>query len=262
MADPQILHRFLRGEFDAEARSGFARLRRIPDTHVRHFLDYYQSLSADDQDALADASTLWGTLRLAGRAASVYQDALKNHPAWERWNHELVLGCGRDPHYYFSVPSLRACIAQANIDRAKGKPSSVPRELEEYAASIRSVKASDLRKEVRSVLRSLLGARPSKIGGGVWDYEGTINGSRVMVSIDYGGRSAQLRYNVAVQCTEPPVTLERVGFEVTLGVGHGDWDFIVEENLSDSMAILGDFVTYSADLPRRLPERCLDAADA
>ena len=174
----------------------------------------------------------------------------------------MVMGGGRDPHHYYSVPLLRTCIAQAKIDRAKGKPSSVPRELEEYAASIRSVKAPELRKLVRPVLRSILGARPSKLGGGDWDYEGTISGSRVMVGIDYGGRSAQLRYEVAVQSIEPSVTFERAGFEVALGAGHGDWDFIVEENVSDSMTLLGELVTYAAELPRRLPEGCLDGPDA
>src|SRR6267142_2027738 len=219
MAEVQALHRFFRGEFDTEARSGFARLSRVPDTHVRHFLDYYRSLNAPAQNALADASTLWGALRLTGPAARSHQDALNTHPAWESWREEMIMGRGRDPHYYSSVPLLRACVAQAKIDRAKGKPSSVPREREEYAASIRSVTAPELRKHVRSVLRSLLGAHPSKVGGGDWDYEGTINGARVMVSIDYGGRSAQLRYEVAVQSTEPALTLKRAGFEVALGAG-------------------------------------------
>jgi len=262
MADAQALHKFLRGEFDTEARTSFARLRRVPDTHVRHFLDYYRSLNATDQDALADASTLWGTLELLGRRQSGCHEGLKTNLAWERWSHEMVMGCGRDPHYYYSVPLLRACVAQSKIDRAKGKPSSVSRELEEYAGSIRSVKAPDLRKLVRPVLRSILSARPSKLGGGDWDYEGTINRSDVRVRIDYGGRSAQLRYEVAVHSTEPPVTFERAGFEVALGAGHGDWDFIVEENVNDSMALLGELVTYVAELPRRLPERCLDGPDA
>ena len=262
MADTHALHKFLRGEFDTEARTSFARLRRVPDTHVRHFLDYYRSLNPTDQDALADGSTLWGTLGLLGPRRSERHEALNTNLAWERWTHEMVMGSGRDPHHCYSVPLLRACIAQAKIDRSKGKPSSVPRELEEYAASIRSVKAPELRKLVRPMLRSILGARPSRLGGGDWDYEGTIGGSRVMVGIDYGGRSAQLRYEVAVQSTKPLVTFERAGFEVALGAGHGDWDFIVEENVSDSMALLGEFVTYMAELPRRLPEGCLDGPDA
>src|SRR5258706_5714901 len=123
MADAQALHKFLRGEFDTEARSGFARLRRVPDTHVRHFLDYYRSLNATEQDALAEASTLWGTLRLFGRRPSGHHETLKTNLAWERWRHERVMGRGRDPHYYYSIPLLRTCVAQAKIDRANGQPS-------------------------------------------------------------------------------------------------------------------------------------------
>src|SRR5260221_14141354 len=96
MADAQALHKFLRGEFDAEARTGFARLGRVPDTHVRHFLDYYRSLNATEQNALAEASTLWGTLRLMGRRASGLHEALNTNPACERWRHEMVMGWGRD----------------------------------------------------------------------------------------------------------------------------------------------------------------------
>ena len=167
MADVQALHKFLRGEFESEASSGFARLRRVPDTHVRHFLDYYQSLNAREQDALADASTLCGTLRLAGRAASGYQEALKTHPAWKSWGNEMLAGPGRDPRSYFSVPLLRTCVAQAKIDRANDRPASVPKELEEYAATIRSVKAPDLRRHVRSVLRSILGAQPLSLAAAI-----------------------------------------------------------------------------------------------
>lgn len=265
MVNTQALHKFLRGEFDAEARTNFARLRRVPDTHVRHFLDYYGSLNTTDQDALADASTLWGTLRtlmLWGLRPSGPHETLKTNLAWERWAHEMVMGRSRDPHHYSSVPYLRTCIAQAKMDRAKGKLSSVSRELEDYAASIRSVKAPELRKLVRPVLRSILGARPSKLGGGEWDYEGTISGLRVMVDIDYGGHSAQLRYEVAVLSTPPLASFKRAGFEVLLGAGFGDWNFIVEENVSDSMALLGELVTYVAELPRRLPQGCLDDLDA
>ncbi len=257
MVGTEALHKFLRGEFDAEMRTGFARLRRVPDTRVRHFLDYYGSLNAANQDALADASTLWGTLRLWGLRPSSYHEMLKTNPAWERLRHEMVMGGGRDPRYYYSVPLLRTCISQAKIDRAKGELLSVPTELEEYAASVRGVKAPELRKLVGPVLQSVLGARPSKLAGGEWAYEGAVSNSRVIVGIDYGGHSAQLRYEVAVQSADPAVTFERAGFEIVLGVGHGKWDFIVEENVGDSVALLGEFVTYVGELPPRLPEGCL-----
>jgi hypothetical protein len=48
------------------------------------------------------------------------------------------------------------------------------------------------------------------------------------------------------------VPLNQAGFETTLGVGYGEWDFIVEENLSDAMALLSECVSYVVDLPPQL----------
>jgi hypothetical protein len=73
------------------------------------------------------------------------------------------------------------------------------------------------------------------------------------VRIDYGGHYAQLRYKVWVNSPNPPFTLSRATFEGLFWAGNGDWDFIVEENLSDSIQLLSELVTYLAELPRRLP---------
>ena len=262
MADIQELHHFLRGEFDAEARTGFARLRRVPDTQVRHFLDYYESLNAAEQDALADASTLRGAIGLWGERLSAYQETLQTNHAWEKWIHESLTGRGRDPHFNDSVRMLRMSVAQAKMERASGIPSSMSPELEEYAESIQTVTAPQLRKLVREVLESVLGAKPVKTGGGNWNYEGATAGSQVMVSIDYGGRLDQLRYQIAVQPLESAIGFKRTGFEMAFGVGFGRWDFIHLENVSDSMALLGELVTYMAELPHRLPAGCLDGLAA
>jgi len=251
MTDIRPLHEFLRAEFDLEAQGGFSRLKRVPDTHVRHFLDYYMSLNHHDQDALADASTLWGAMRLAPSVAKECQETLEAHQAWNSWRHEMTMGAFRDFRYY-SVPSLRVSMAQAKIDRQRSGVSSVSKELEDYAASVRSVKAPELRKQVRSVFASLFLAKSSKDGGGYWQYTGTLKGSGVEVTIDYAGRHAQLRYEVAVVSMQPALNFKRVGFEVALGAGLGEWDFIVEENLADSMVLLSECVRYVAELPKRL----------
>ena len=258
MTNIRPLHSFLRKEFDAEAQNGFARLRRVPDTHVRHFLDYFASLNPLSQDDLADAATLWATLRLAPQAELEHREALGAHPAWKLWCDEMAMGCGRDPHYYYSVIDLRMCLAQAKIDRGRLSISSVPKELEDYAASIRSVKAPALRKHVRAAFSSLFGAKHTNIGGGGWNYSGMLGGSQVMVWVDYGARHAQLSYEVAVVSAEPALSLKRAGFEMALGAGFGQWDFIVEENVGDSMDLLSECVRYVSELPRRLPEGCLN----
>jgi hypothetical protein len=47
-APSERLLAFFRDEFMAEERSGFARLKRVPDSLVEESLGYYQSLSAKD----------------------------------------------------------------------------------------------------------------------------------------------------------------------------------------------------------------------
>lgn len=42
------------------------------------------------------------------------------------------------------------------------------------------------------------------------------------------------------------------GFEGALGAGHGQWDFLTEENAEDSIALLGDLIEDIAGWPARL----------
>jgi hypothetical protein len=256
MADIAALHRFLRGEFEAEANTGFARLKRVPHTQIRHFLDYYLSLNPQDQDALADAATLMGTHWLAGPAATY--GSIETNPAWTKWHHELIQGKARHRRYWASVPILRATLAQIKIDRARGKPSSFEEGIEQFATSVKGVTAPELRKHIARALASLLGAKPRNIGG-EWRYAGLLNGSLVTVQIDYGGSLAQLRYQVTVTAGEPPLALRRLAFESLFGIARGDWDFIVEEDLADAVALLCECVGYLSTLPHRLPQGSLPA---
>jgi hypothetical protein len=255
MTDIPALHRFLRHEFDVEAQRGFARVRRIPDTGVRHFLDYYTSLSTAEQDALADAVTLRGALGISEPVGDEHWQALSGRGAWQRWLHETVAGVVRDPHFYYSVPILRAAVAQANADRARGWPSSVPEDTVEYAKSIQAIKTPELRKRLRECMTVLFGPGLASVGNRSADYEGTLNGSHLQVGFDLGGQYWQLGYQVAVESADCPGRLARAGFEMTLGIGQGHWDFITEENVDDSFALLCEFVGYVAELPRRLAVR-------
>jgi hypothetical protein len=236
-----ITAEFRRARLDAEARTGFARLRRVPDTRVRQLLDYYETLGDAEKDAFADAATGWRTLEMATPDAR----CLRADAAWARWENARQLAPEGDPYRYHSVPNLRLCVAQAKMDRAKGIPPTVPKDLEEYAASVRSPKASELRKHVRVAFKSLFDAEPHDRGGGDWVYEGNLDGSPVSVHIDYGSRASQLRYSVGRRG-------ERICFERLLGVGLGWWNFIVEENVDDSVQLLSELVSYLSDLPRLL----------
>ena len=275
------IHRFLRSVFDDEAASGFPRLGRVPDMHVRQFLDYYGSLTVHERSELADASTLWGTHTLRGsvilepseiNGASERPagDALEGHAfegldiaamlesnvAWRKWRHEMMNGKHRDRHWYTSVPILRLYRAGATMRRNAGEPppSDWYAMMEDYAASVHGAKAPALRKLARQLVKDRFAGRGIKGSAGDWTYEADVRGDRVILSIDYGSQAAQLRYSLRAQTAAGTLILSR-GFEASLGVGHGDWDFLTEENAGASIGLLGDFMEEIVRWPAQLAQQ-------
>lgn len=260
MTDSARIHRILLTELEREASTGFARLRRVPDTHVRHFLDYYRSLDSGQQAALADASVLWGTHTLAGSTIGGRTfdgidvgSALRSNTAWAKWAHDLTNGNSRDRYWYSSVPMLRLYRSVATMRRKKGEPPPTEwdRMMDEYASSISGAKAPGLRTLVRELFAQRFNGRSVKGSGGGWMYEGAVHGGRVLMSIDWGGHYAQLRYGLTLEMAAGTLRLSR-GFEGALGAGHGDWDFLTEENAAESIALLGDLIEDVAQWPARL----------
>lgn len=260
MIDPTRIHRIVLAEFEREAATGFARLSRVPDTHVRHFLDYYRSLDAAQQAALADAATLWGTHTLVGSTIGGHTFdgidvalALRSNTAWTAWQHEMINGKNRDPHWYASVPILRLYRAEGTMRRKKGEapPTEWDRMMDEYASSVSGAKAPPLRRLVRDVFKERFRGRSIKGSGGEWMYDGEVHGSRVLMSVDWGGHHAQLRYGLTVEAPIGTLRMSR-GFEGALGAGHGDWDFLTEENTAESVALLGDLIEHVAQWPALL----------
>jgi hypothetical protein len=45
-------------------------------------------------------------------------------------------------------------------------------------------------------------------------------------------------------------------------IGLGHWDFLVEDNVDDAVALLAESVSYMSLLPRRLPAGCLNGGPA
>src|SRR3982751_6912634 len=72
---------FLRNELAAEADAGFPRLRRIPQTKIIQFLDYFAASNAGERSALLDALAVRAAIRLQPGTASGFPPA----PAWDRY---------------------------------------------------------------------------------------------------------------------------------------------------------------------------------
>lgn len=236
-------------------------MSRIPDTDVRVFVDYYRSLNHAEQDALADAVTYVGSAKAFPALWEMPEyEAVKANPAWVRWR---KLKSSRAMHNrslrYMGAMEARGWMGLARMERATGKPVSVPRAVEDYGESLHVVMAPERRKRVRNVLLALMAARARPRGGGEWDHVGVIDGVDVTVRARYSARLVQLEYAVAVQSRSPAVSFEGLSFDAALCDGLGWWDFIVAENVDDVMDLFRDLVRWVAELPRRLPEGCLDA---
>jgi len=235
---------FFRREFHQEERSGFALLSRVPDSYVMARLAYYRSLSEADRLAFADCCAHSAYARY-GFVVNAPVFDLTKHPFFSRWS-GIPTTSGWNTTK--SVPLLRAVVQQYKIDIKRGVKSSVTKEEFEYASNVRSVKASELRKRVRAALKPLGYYKIDELGY----YCCRKEGREFQVHVDYGSRRAQLRYVVARPEFKDVHPMSQFRFEQALGFGHGDWDFIVDENVDDVFVLFADLVTYSHALPDRI----------
>ena len=241
------LREFLDSEIQAEVQSGFARLGRIPESHVVDKLRYYGSLSEADKRAFLDCCAHWaGAFYGFVVKIPLGQLSLTDHPFFTKWS--------QGPSWYRdfddvrSVPLLRAMVQQYKIDLHNKVPSSVTKEQFERASSVRSIKAPELRKRVRGALKPF-GHYETDTLGNYWCRRGK---QKFSVNVDFGGRHAQLRYSVVRPEFKGVHPLSQFRFERAMGFGFGDWNYIVEENVDAVFSLFAEVVQYCFDLPDRM----------
>jgi hypothetical protein len=246
MAPIDRLLEFFRHEIGAEAQSGFARLSRIPDSHLARRIAHYQSLTESDKQGFLDCCAHVAHC-CYGFVIGTPQNDYTQHPYFAVWR---ATGVGSLAWRRQSVPLLRAMVQQYKIDSFRGVRSCVTKEEFEFASSIRSVKAPELRKWVRAALKPLGYYKVDELG----DYCCRKGNQEFRVHVDFGGRSAQLRYCVARPEFTGVHLLHQFCFERALGFGNGDWDYIVEENVDETLSLFAQAVSYSVELPERIRE--------
>ncbi len=240
---------FFRGEIDAEEQQGFPRLNRIPESFLQDRLNHYRKLSDAEKERYKDCSA---TFAAAGHTFVVGAKSIdhQKHPYFHHW-------CAFQKTLYGptlrSVPLFRAMIQQYKIDRHRGVSSSVSAEEFALASSIRPVKLPERRKRVRAVLKQFGLLKVDELGF----YRCHHAGKDFLVHIDFGGRSAQLRYGVCFAEFKERHALTQFGFERAVGFGFGDWNFIVEENVEETFQVFAEVIAYSIELPERIRKAVL-----
>lgn len=240
---PEDAAEFLPREFEREERNGFARAGRIPDTHLWKFLAHYRRLTPQDAAVLKRALA-------KHRARQFLQD-----PNAPQLNEEedaafrnLQQGMALLSEWkWISIKLLKmhagSCQSPHAWVRAQVRGFEMPPEILSWINSLTTCKAATMRKLVKVAFGSRFGLEPENEGGGVWVYRDPDRQMRFEVEIDYGGTwGQQLRYQVRlVRPADGKIRLA-ANYEILLGMGIGDWDFITEGNADQSIALLTDLV--------------------
>jgi hypothetical protein len=155
---------------------------------------------------------------------------------------------------YQDVRTLRTILGDQMGKRPTPALANTPAEVLDRARAIRPTNANEIRKAVKEAFLLRYGARPRKLDGGDWQYEGLHLGRRFRVSIDYGGWY-QLRYSVAYEEASPAVQAHRLTYEQVVGAGHGHWNWLTADNLVASVDLLCELIDRLVGIPEELDHR-------
>jgi hypothetical protein len=97
------------------------------------------------------------------------------------------------------------------------------------------------------MLRSRLGARPSKRPGGELVYEGMIGSVPLRISIIFSNTYGQMHYAVSWSLRERNLIVVRLTYENLFGANTG-WDYLTEENAPRSIDLLDRLLQSLAEL--------------
>jgi hypothetical protein len=248
---------FLRSDFGAEAAAGFPRLRRIPQTKVIQFIDYFDSLGPGDRSALLDALALRGSVMINPSPAAQYPPA----PSFDRyWKAVTSPGPFTGGYRYCDIKSLAAIPKipefgsyEAWIEKCQrpgvSERALQPREdLLPNMDCLAPAKAPALRKLVRAALQGR-GFAAEVTKGAAHKY---VNSSGATVRVDFGSYMGQICYSVSAACAATRIVM--LSYEI-LWSQPGGWDYLSEENAARSVDFLPEFVEYLIQLPERINAR-------
>ena len=234
--------RITRELMDAEAASGFARLREVPSSTVRRFLDYHGELPPGDAEALRAALAERGALAL--RPPRDGPLPLQAGAAYEAWTNALL-----SPRFVSSPRYQPLRLAKNIVGAGLAADWGLDPEAADALAATKAATAGGLRRLIKPVFASRFDLAARNQGGGDWSYErddGTLK-----VRLDFGGRTDQLRYWVTAGDTSSGVRVGMATYEGLLGLA-GGWDWIADDDAARAVDLLADFVALIETLPGRL----------
>jgi hypothetical protein len=255
----------LRAELAEEAASGFPRLRRIPQTDIIWFLDYFAGLPAAEPetllDALADSAALAfgppsrpvlnarGTVDPPPGLTQMIE--VRQRPGAKGGTRymDMKMMCAdpsmRDPAAYH--PSWRVHLTELHF---QPRPDLLP-----SLDHLKAAKAALVRKLVNAAFPKSLGWQKEKLPGGVVKCIGRCGKYEASVTVDFGGMLSQLGYTVTLRNPEDrSLVFIQLSYEALWGTS-GRWDYLTEENAPRCIDFFAEQIAYLADLGERVTSR-------
>ena len=232
---------FLRNELAAEADAGFPRLRRIPQTKIIQFLDYFAASNAGERSALLDALAVRAAIRLQPGTASGFPPA----PAWDRYwstvNSRGPFSGGfrySDVKFLAMVPKIKefggyeGWIEKTQRSWISALALQAREDLLPDLGCLVPAKAPDLRKLVKSTLLAR-GFTAVATKGAEHEY---VHPSGLPVHVGFGSRMGQLYYWVGDLRSHGALSYELLWGQP------GGWDYLTEENAARSIELLPELI--------------------
>jgi hypothetical protein len=243
----EVVKRQLRAEFQREQASDFELLRRIPSTGVRKFLDYFTKLNRSERDALSEAMA-----QLALVTFFPY-DVQTPYAAGNAAYKQYVKSACSSGWRYQSVRDL----AHIDVKKLEGFESvsfPVSDDIKKWLGGIKPAKSTEIRRMVKLALSQTIGPLVVSHEGGLWHYQGDLQGRSLRINIDYHQKYAQFDYGIEHPYQEQEVGKLRLdmSYEQLMGLS-SRWDCVEEANLDQSIALLKDLVVRCAQFMNALP---------
>ncbi len=245
----------LRADLASEAAAGFPRLRRIPQTAVIQFIDYFQSLGFPEQQLLLDGVAEYG---VAGGFHNNEQE-MKLHPGFGPYLQAIQ---NPSPFFtgwrYLDITLTSKWRSKPPAFLFKGQESGLSMEprmdLLPEVSKFKLPQESLILKLVDVYIGKLLKTRGLQ-SEGFHTYTGFLDSRNITFTAHFnpGGRTQTFRWRVRV-----------TGFQYPPGIFQWDmpyerlwcqpcpWNYLTEENAERSIQLLPELVVYLSQLAERI----------
>jgi hypothetical protein len=238
----------LRVELERERANNFAQLRLISSTHVRQFVDYYNTLNQSGKDALAEVLSDHAlACFFPGEVKNAHE---KGNLAFKAYREAM---CSMWDWKYQPVRELRLQLAVAKLEPESRIAIFMTDDIRKWIEVIRPIKSAEIRKVIKLALAQIIS--PLKISHPIenWIYEGQLQGKTVSIAINYSHRYYQLEYGVKIQNQERGKYWFGLNYEQMMGLSFSHWDLLEQANLDQSIALLKEHIVYCVNFLARTP---------